>query len=97
MRPKFLVWMTKGGGIIHCEKGYDEFGFGEVELEMPVEFLFLLLQRLKYEFNIRIPSFPPPQLKVIWQLEELNCLQKSVLCCLVHKILPSLFLSLESL
>lgn len=30
------------GGIIHCEKGYDEFGLGQVEFERPMEFLFLL-------------------------------------------------------
>lgn len=27
---------------IHCEKGYDDLGFGQVEFVMPMEFSFLL-------------------------------------------------------
>lgn len=29
--------------VVHCEKGHDEFGFGQVEFEMPMESSFLLL------------------------------------------------------
>lgn len=47
---------------IRCEEGYDEFGFGQAELEKPVEFSCLVLYiYLKYELNIRIvPRFPSP-------------------------------------
>lgn len=30
-------------GTVHCEEGYDEFGFGQVEFKKPVEFSHLLL------------------------------------------------------
>lgn len=46
-----MVWMKGGGEIIHCEKSYDEFRFGQVEFEVPVEFS-LYYMHLKLNMNL---------------------------------------------